>query len=170
MWSGGGNAAGAVEKERRKRLEAKGNAMATYVTLINFTDQGIRQRQGHRQSSEPLQGTRRKTWLHTQGELLDTRAIRRRLDRRRAGRGLHDRAGDERREARLHSHADPARLFCGGARPDHGTKSFRRSGARIADAAERARIDERTRAAEQAPDFSRLIRVGVPAPDGKPLM
>src|SRR5208282_1994450 len=38
----GGNAAGAWGKERRKRLEAKGNAMATYVTLINFTDQGIR--------------------------------------------------------------------------------------------------------------------------------
>jgi hypothetical protein len=28
--------------ERRKRLEAKGNAMATYFTLINFTDQGVK--------------------------------------------------------------------------------------------------------------------------------
>ena len=35
---------------------------------------------------------------------------------------------------------------------------------------QRARIDERARAADQSPDFSRLIRVGVPAPDGKPLM
>jgi uncharacterized protein with GYD domain len=30
------------ETERRKRLEAKGNAMATYIMLVNFTDQGIR--------------------------------------------------------------------------------------------------------------------------------
>jgi uncharacterized protein with GYD domain len=29
-------------RERRKRLEAKGNAMATYVTLINFSEQGVR--------------------------------------------------------------------------------------------------------------------------------
>jgi hypothetical protein len=34
---------------------------------------------------------------------------------------------------------------------------------------ERARIDDRARAADQSPDFSRLIRVGVPAPDDKAL-
>src|SRR5271166_7129355 len=39
---------------------------------------------------------------------------------RRAGRGLHDGAGDERRQAWLRSHANPARLLCGGARADHG--------------------------------------------------
>ncbi len=33
-----------------------------------------------------------------------------------------------------------------------------------------ARIDQRARAADGSPDFSRLIRVGVPAPDGKPMM
>jgi uncharacterized protein with GYD domain len=32
---------GSGVRERRKRLEAKGNAMATYVMLINFTDQGV---------------------------------------------------------------------------------------------------------------------------------
>ena len=35
---------------------------------------------------------------------------------------------------------------------------------------ERARIDGRAKAADGSPDFSRLIRVGVPLPDGKPLM
>ena len=35
---------------------------------------------------------------------------------------------------------------------------------------QQARIDERARAADQSPDFSRLIRIGIPAPDGKPLM
>ena len=35
---------------------------------------------------------------------------------------------------------------------------------------QRARINERARAADQSPDFSRLIRIGIPAPDGKPLM
>jgi len=32
---------GSEGRERRKRLETKGNAMGTYVTLINFTDQGV---------------------------------------------------------------------------------------------------------------------------------
>jgi uncharacterized protein with GYD domain len=36
-----GTPPGSGGTERRKRLEAKGNAMATYITLINFTDQGI---------------------------------------------------------------------------------------------------------------------------------
>ncbi len=40
----------------------------------------------------------------------------------------------------------------------------------LAELMQRARITERPRAADQSPDFSRLIRVGVPAPDGKPLM
>ena len=35
---------------------------------------------------------------------------------------------------------------------------------------ERAKIVERAKAADQSPDFSRLIRVGIPVPDGKPLM
>jgi hypothetical protein len=34
----------------------------------------------------------------------------------------------------------------------------------------RARINERAKAADQSPDFSRQIRVGVPIPNGKPLM
>ena len=39
----GGNAAGAVgERRGASASKRKGNAMATYVTLINFTDQGIR--------------------------------------------------------------------------------------------------------------------------------
>jgi len=33
-----------------------------------------------------------------------------------------------------------------------------------------AHINERAKAADQSPDFSRLIRVGIPAPDGKPMM
>ncbi len=40
----------------------------------------------------------------------------------------------------------------------------------LAELMERARISERAKAADQSPDFSRLIRVGIPAPDGKPLM
>ena len=40
----------------------------------------------------------------------------------------------------------------------------------LAELMQRARIDERARAADQSPDFSRLIRIGIPAPDGKPLM
>ncbi|RBP02805.1 uncharacterized protein DUF4105 [Roseiarcus fermentans] len=40
----------------------------------------------------------------------------------------------------------------------------------LAELIERARIDARAKAADGSPDFSRLIRVGVPAPDGKPLM
>jgi hypothetical protein len=40
----------------------------------------------------------------------------------------------------------------------------------LAELMERARIDERARAADQSPDFSRLIRIGIPAPDGRPLM
>ena len=40
----------------------------------------------------------------------------------------------------------------------------------LAELMERARIGARARAADQSPDFSRLIRVGIPAPDGKPLM
>jgi len=35
---------------------------------------------------------------------------------------------------------------------------------------ERARIDAQAKAADGSPDFSQLIRVGVPLPDGKPLM
>ncbi len=33
-----------------------------------------------------------------------------------------------------------------------------------------ARINDRARAADQSPEFSRLIRVGIPGPDGKPMM
>ena len=40
----------------------------------------------------------------------------------------------------------------------------------LAELMERARIDDRAKAADQSPDFSRLIRIGIPAPDGKPLM
>ena len=40
----------------------------------------------------------------------------------------------------------------------------------LAELTERARINERAKAADQSPDFSRLIRVGIPIPDGKPLM
>ena len=40
----------------------------------------------------------------------------------------------------------------------------------LAELMERARISERAKAADQSPDFSRLIRIGIPAPDGKPLM
>ena len=40
----------------------------------------------------------------------------------------------------------------------------------LAELMERARIDERAKAADHSPDFSRLIRAGVPPPDGKPLM
>ena len=35
---------------------------------------------------------------------------------------------------------------------------------------ERARINRQAKAADGSPDFSKLIRVGVPLPDGKPLM
>ncbi len=35
---------------------------------------------------------------------------------------------------------------------------------------QRAKINERAKTADQSPEFSRLIRVGIPAPDGKPLM
>jgi hypothetical protein len=40
----------------------------------------------------------------------------------------------------------------------------------LAELIELARIDQRARAADASPDFSRLIRIGVPAPDGKPMM
>ena len=40
----------------------------------------------------------------------------------------------------------------------------------LAELMERARISERAKAADRSPDFSRLIRVGIPKPDGKPLM
>ncbi len=40
----------------------------------------------------------------------------------------------------------------------------------LAELMERARISGRAKAADQSPDFSRLIRIGIPAPDGKPLM
>jgi hypothetical protein len=39
----------------------------------------------------------------------------------------------------------------------------------LAELMERAKIVERARAADQSPDFSRLIRVGIPVPEGKPL-
>lgn len=40
----------------------------------------------------------------------------------------------------------------------------------LEDLMARARIDDRAKAADQSPDFSRLIRVGIPVPNGKPLM
>jgi hypothetical protein len=40
----------------------------------------------------------------------------------------------------------------------------------LAELMERARISERAQPADQSPDFSRLIRVGIPIPNGKPLM
>ncbi len=63
------------------------------------------------------------------------------------------------------------RLIVNGFMPgflyDHGAVN---TSMPLAELMERARIDERARAADQLPDFSRLIRVGVPPPDGKPLM
>ena len=50
---------------------------------------------------------------------------------------------------------------------DHGAVT---TGYPLADLMERARVDERARAADGSPDFSRLIRAGIPAPDGKPMM
>ncbi len=40
----------------------------------------------------------------------------------------------------------------------------------LAELIERAKIVERAKAADHSPDFSRLIRVGIPVPDGRPLM
>jgi hypothetical protein len=37
----GGNAAGQRENGEAQALEAKGDAKATYVMLLNFTDQGV---------------------------------------------------------------------------------------------------------------------------------
>ncbi len=63
------------------------------------------------------------------------------------------------------------RLIVNGYMPgflyDHGAVT---TAIPLAELMERARIGERAKAADQSPDFSRLIRVGVPAPDGKPLM
>ncbi len=63
------------------------------------------------------------------------------------------------------------RLIANGYMPgflyDHGAVN---TSIPLAELMERARISERARAADQSPDFSRLIRIGVPAPDGKPLM
>jgi hypothetical protein len=39
----------------------------------------------------------------------------------------------------------------------------------LAELIERARVHDRAEAADGSPDFSRLIRVGIPAPDAKPL-
>ncbi len=63
------------------------------------------------------------------------------------------------------------RLIVNGYMPgflyDHGAVN---TSMPLAELMERARIAERAKAADQSPDFSRLIRVGVPAADGKPLM
>ena len=63
------------------------------------------------------------------------------------------------------------RLIVNGYMPgflyDHGAVN---TSMPLAELMERARINERAKAADQSPDFSRLIRVGIPAPDGKPLM
>ena len=63
------------------------------------------------------------------------------------------------------------RLIANGYMPgflyDHGAVN---TSIPLAELMERARISERARTADQSPDFSRLIRIGVPAPDGKPLM
>jgi hypothetical protein len=39
----------------------------------------------------------------------------------------------------------------------------------LSDLMERARISEKAKAADQSPEFSRLIRVGVPSPWDQPL-
>ena len=73
--------------------------MATYIILGNFTEQGVRAvrdttetRRGPAWDGEQGRGDR-------EGDLLDPRGVRRRADRRRAGRGVHHRTRPEHRRS-----------------------------------------------------------------------
>ena len=99
--------------------EVKGNAMPTYISLSNFTHQGIASVKDTTKRAEAFK-TRHTTGLHGQRDLLDTGPIRRRHNPGGAGRGSGNRACDECREARQHPHQHFARLHGRRACPDLG--------------------------------------------------